>query len=282
MNRRLKPVSDSRLRVLSRGESVQALPELAFSYTNKMKTQAELALIQQPNGSELMPEVVNGKVDARAVHEALEVSSQFDKWFERRVAEFGFVEGEDFQSFVTKSPLGRPRTDFVVSLDMAKELAMVERNEMGRKMRRYFIECEKRVQASAPVAALGGIPHGTLLKLQEINAGVIGVLGEHSGRIQALESLMRPGPDWLSIGAYLEAHPEAAAALPPYRIGTIQHRSLFSVLANHARTYSEKTGLALGTTRSKDRKRMIRSYAPAAIAAAVEQKLASQKGGTAQ
>lgn len=170
-----------------------------------MKTQAELALIQQPNGSELMPEVVNGKVDARAVHEALEVASEFAKWFDRRVEEFGFVEGEDFSSCMTKTALVRNRTDYVVSLDMAKELAMVERNEMGRKMRRYFIACEKQVQASAPVAALGGIPHGTLLKLQEINAGMIEVVGEHATRIQELEAHMRPGPDWMSPADWLHA-----------------------------------------------------------------------------
>lgn len=175
-----------------------------------MEKQNELAF-QQSDGSELMPEVVNEKVDARAVHEALEVKSNFRDWIKNRITEFGFVEGEDFYSKFSETPLGgRPRTDYIVSLDMAKELAMVERNEMGRKMRRYFIECEKRLHQTAPQAQ--ALPSEALRRLQAINAGVIEELGNQHVRIADLERLARPGPEWMSPAGWCEKHGYALPA----------------------------------------------------------------------
>lgn len=94
-------------------------------------------------------------VDARALHLFLQVDTHFKDWIVRRVAEYGFTEGEDFvlvaQNRATKGRGGDRRSkDYHITLDMAKELAMVERNERGRQARRYFIECEKRLQQIAP------------------------------------------------------------------------------------------------------------------------------------
>jgi len=101
-----------------------------------------------------MPEVVNGKVDARSVHDALEVTTRFADWMKRRIEEFGFVENEDFcfSNLSSKTGSGgHNRVDYLLSIDMAKELAMVERTEIGRKMRRYFIECEKKLVRQAEI-----------------------------------------------------------------------------------------------------------------------------------
>lgn len=89
--------------------------------------------------------------DARDLHGALQVRRDFSNWLKGRIAEFGFVEGEDFSPVLAKTPPenGRPRTDYLLALDMAKELSMVENNDVGRAMRRYFIACEKR-QSQAP------------------------------------------------------------------------------------------------------------------------------------
>lgn len=169
-----------------------------------MQNTQELGLSQNV-GSAIMPEVINNQVDARSVHEALQVPSDFSHWWKRRVDEFGFIEGEDFSSCVTKTALGRNRIDFIVSLDMAKELAMVERNEMGRKMRRYFIECEKRLASSGGLhpPSQGHIPTSTLLKLQEINAGVISELRAQQERIAQLESQVAAGEDYQAIAQYV-------------------------------------------------------------------------------
>ena len=59
--------------------------------------------------------------------------------------DFGFVEGEDFLSILTESTGGRPAMEYYISIDMAKEICMIQRSEIGRKFRQYFIECEKRL-----------------------------------------------------------------------------------------------------------------------------------------
>jgi len=89
-------------------------------------------------------------VDARALHRFLEVEARFNDWIARRVSEYGFQEGEDFYSVLSKSSGGRPGREYRITLDMGKELAMVERNDKGRQARRYFIECEKRLAQVAP------------------------------------------------------------------------------------------------------------------------------------
>lgn len=60
------------------------------------------------------------------------------------MCEYGFEEGIDFCSFLSESTGGRPSTDHVLKLDMAKEIAMLQRNEMGRQIRQYFIDVERK------------------------------------------------------------------------------------------------------------------------------------------
>ena len=80
--------------------------------------------------------------DARALHGWLKAKDQFNQWVRRRIEEYGFEEGTDFRTIRCKTR-GRPRIDYLVTPDMAKELSMVERTERGRQTRRYFIEMEK-------------------------------------------------------------------------------------------------------------------------------------------
>ncbi|MFK0033021.1 antA/AntB antirepressor family protein [Pseudomonas monteilii] len=89
-------------------------------------------------------------VDAKALHRFLEIDARFNDWIARRIAEYGFQEGEDFYSALSKSTGGRRSREYRITLDMGKELAMVERNEKGKQARRYFIECEKRLAQIAP------------------------------------------------------------------------------------------------------------------------------------
>lgn len=96
-------------------------------------------------------ETVNA-VNGRDLHRKLGVKTQFKDWMPRRIEEYGFEEGKDFSSILSKSH-GRPSKEYIISLDMAKELAMVENNEQGRKIRRYFIEVEKQFRNADTVAA---------------------------------------------------------------------------------------------------------------------------------
>ncbi|MBD5159348.1 MAG: hypothetical protein HDT23_03800 [Ruminococcus sp.] len=87
-------------------------------------------------------------VSGRELHEALEVETRYNDWF-ARMCEYGFVEGEDFYSFLSKSTGGRPGTDHALTIDTAKEICMLQRTETGRKIRRYFIETEKQYREQA-------------------------------------------------------------------------------------------------------------------------------------
>lgn len=87
-------------------------------------------------------------VDGRAIHRFLKVDTDFKDWMPRRIAEYGFVEGRDFCSFLSESSGGRRPKEYHVTLDMGKELGMVERNEQGRAIRQYFIRFEEQARNS--------------------------------------------------------------------------------------------------------------------------------------
>ncbi|EPU4631960.1 antA/AntB antirepressor family protein [Campylobacter coli] len=75
----------------------------------------------------------------------LEVNSKFADWIKNRINQYDFIENQDY--IIKEVFTGRrPRKEYYVTLDMAKELCMVENNEKGRQARRYFIECEKRLK----------------------------------------------------------------------------------------------------------------------------------------
>lgn len=81
-------------------------------------------------------------VSGRELHQALEIKTAYKDWFPRMV-EYGFIEGEDFCSFLSESTGGRPATDHAITLDMAKEICMIQRTPQGRACRQYFIQAEK-------------------------------------------------------------------------------------------------------------------------------------------
>ena len=88
-------------------------------------------------------------VDARELHTALNNKRQFSDWIKQRIEQYGFVENVDFATYsqICEKPQGgRPTIEYALTLDTAKEIAMVENNEQGRKIRRYFIEVEKKAR----------------------------------------------------------------------------------------------------------------------------------------
>ena len=96
-------------------------------------------------------------VNARDLHQFLGVKTKFSEWINRRIEEYGFVESQDYvcisQNWETQRKDGQrgitKSKEYALSLDMAKELSMVERTERGREARRYFIEMEKVAHAKA-------------------------------------------------------------------------------------------------------------------------------------
>ncbi|EIY3090805.1 antA/AntB antirepressor family protein [Escherichia coli] len=97
-------------------------------------------------------------VNARDLHTFLGVGKRFASWITERIAEYGFVENQDYILVSPNREIkgrggDRRSKDYHLTLDTAKETAMVERNEKGRQIRRYFIECEKKLRNIQPVQA---------------------------------------------------------------------------------------------------------------------------------
>ncbi|WP_276652396.1 antA/AntB antirepressor family protein [Corynebacterium vitaeruminis] len=130
-------------------------------------------------------------VMGRDLHAFLEVKDRYNDWFPRMVA-YGFSAGQDFTEFSVKpNGAGRPRIDHIISLDMAKEISMIQRTERGKQARQYFIECERR--AKNPVAELTG---------EELMARAViqaqSTIKELESRTRELEA---PAKSWVTLAA---------------------------------------------------------------------------------
>ena len=102
----------------------------------------ELITIKKENEKEV--------VSARELHKFLESKTQFKDWVKRRIEKYNFIENIDFILVAQKRATNNPRNsfteekDYLLTLDTAKEICMIENNSKGREARLYFIECEKK------------------------------------------------------------------------------------------------------------------------------------------
>ena len=95
-------------------------------------------------------------VNARDIHNYLQVNSKFADWIKRAISKYDFKENIDYVCFLKNEKAGNNAIskEYIVTMDMAKELAMLENNPKGKETRKYFINCEKELQKSSPYAAL--------------------------------------------------------------------------------------------------------------------------------
>ena len=88
-------------------------------------------------------------VMGRELHKALEIKEKYTQWF-KRMCEYGFTENSDYIMLSVKSETNNPKnpyttiTDHQLTIDMAKEICMIQRTEVGRKCRQYFLDVEKQ------------------------------------------------------------------------------------------------------------------------------------------
>lgn len=130
--------------------------------------------------------------NARDLWQFVESKQDFSTWIKARIEKYGFVEGEDFtvHKFVDSGSRGQVTIDYHLSIDMAKEVAMVENNAKGRQVRRYFIACEKRSQSQRIAnnkTALDRLRSANALKLAQETAARLcarfSSLGESAQRV---------------------------------------------------------------------------------------------------
>lgn len=111
----------------------------------------------------------NPTVSGRELHEKLEIKTAYKDWFPR-MCEYGFEEGKDFCSFLSESIGGRPSTNHVLTIDMAKEICMLQRNEKGKMFRQYFIAVEN--QWNTPEAVMSRALKMAELTIKNLSANV--------------------------------------------------------------------------------------------------------------
>lgn len=127
------------------------LPEIREKY-GQPPAKDTSGMVKQSQGSELIPITENeGKraVNARDLHAFLGSKQQFSDWIKNRIEKCDFVENQDYQvfhNFMNNPSGGRPQKEYALSIDMAKELSMVEGNEKGKQARKYFIACENKLK----------------------------------------------------------------------------------------------------------------------------------------
>jgi anti-repressor protein len=138
-------------------------------------------------------------VDARDLHDFLEVGKDFSTWIKDRIAAYGFVDGRDYATEVFPGfgeKVGRPRIDYFLAIDMAKELAMVERTQKGKEARAYFIECERRLVEQSrrnPLETLLADPRQTLALIKDYSERIVALedkVANDAPKVEAFEALM--------------------------------------------------------------------------------------------
>ena len=145
-------------------------------------------------------------VNARELHAFLGVGKDFSSWIKERISKYGFVENQDYFSFteIGEREIGATvRKEYALSLDMAKELSMVENNEKGRLARKYFIECEKVATRQASLLE-------DKLKAATWAANFLNM--NEVGRLQlakaVLEPLGLPSPDYVASNGVMHSASE--------------------------------------------------------------------------
>ena len=107
------------------------------------------------------------------MHDGLEIKSNFTTWFDR-MSEYGFEVGKDFFPKMEESSGGRPATDFDISVDMAKQICMIQRTNKGRQYRQYFLDLEKAWNTPEQVMARAlKMADKTIDKLKTDNAALL-------------------------------------------------------------------------------------------------------------
>lgn len=157
------------------------------------------------NNQELIPTQKNGDniaVNARDLHGFLEVKTDFTKW-SKRMFEYGFEQNKDYAEVYVKNDVnpinigGRPNIDYVLTIDCAKEIAMLQRSEKGKQARLYFIECEKRAKSSEVMNPLDYMQMQLNIMKQQ-NVRIDGI----ETRVNLIEAKTTTRPNYFTVVGY--------------------------------------------------------------------------------
>jgi phage anti-repressor protein len=176
-------------------------------------------------------------VNARKLHAFLEVKTRFNDWIVKRISAYGFLQDIDYTVLIFEYGPSNTIKEYFLSLDMAKELAMVERTQKGKDARQYFIACEKAVKEGLhaamlpePKVALTLIEHASTLlaKLGHLTERDTLMLADQVRNVMTIGQRLLPGSS-LASPAYGFSLAERVAQLG-YRLTRRQQASLYPTL----------------------------------------------------
>lgn len=173
--------------------------------------------------------------DARTLHTFMGVLRDFTTWIKARIRKFKFVEGVDFAivenlsspNLVSSKARAQTLSDYHLTLDMAKELSMVENNEKGREARRYFMECERQVLAALTTHPTDRISPAQAQHLRELVQLVV-----ESGKQSHGETWNRLHRK-MQVNSYLNLHPSKFDAAAAYLRGKMDGQSMAALIQKH-------------------------------------------------
>lgn len=119
------------------------LPNLAKRLRNSFGDEGMVPVYQTESGEHV--------VYGTELYDVFEKKTAFPRWIKRRLMECDAIENEDYSKMLLESTGGRQKQEYIIKLDTAKEMAMLERNEKGKQVRRYFIEVEKKYKQTGSV-----------------------------------------------------------------------------------------------------------------------------------
>lgn len=134
------------------------------------------------------------------LHNALGSPSVYREWVSRRFKDCDAVQNEDYEAVEISTPSGQTKKDHIIKLDIAKEMAMLERNEKGKQVRRYFIEVEKKYKKNLPsnyVEALENLLESEKEKMKLIESNQ--VLTKEISMKEQIIGEMKPKADYTDI-----------------------------------------------------------------------------------
>lgn len=178
-------------------------------------------------------------ISGRELHEKLGIETPYHKWFPR-MCEYGFAENQDFfevsDKIVHNPQGGRPATDHQLTLDMAKEICMLQRSEQGKAVRRYLLEVER--QWNTPEAVWSRAMRMADAKMEELTGKVLHLEAANSSLTVQVE-IMKPKADYFD--ELIDRKVNLSIRDTARQLG-VKEKAFVSFLLAHKYLYRDKKG----------------------------------------
>lgn len=182
------------------------------------------------------------------LHAVLGVKSNYREWVNRRLSDIDALSYEDYEAVEISTPSGQSKKEHIIKLDAAKEMAMLERNEKGKQVRRYFIELEKRYkgQTFGPTC-IEDIMIRSLQEMKDIRAKV----DQQGQAIQTVKQAMTEQPKE-NFSAWVAESISSIANSADFEENPFRYQTVWSESYNRL---SDKAGCRLDTLLKNAKKR---------------------------